>query len=471
MADRGEALMARNKVRIIQGAAAALVVALALLSGIAYALLTVNVNKTTFVPGDTLVITGKADPNAVIVIAIKNPNGDAVAGDQITADANGNFQYAMKFPSQPNDYFPAGTYTIVVKNANTGEVQQITVQLQQAGAITGTVVDEKGNPVSGAQVEAYNVETGAVFKTTTNDAGEFTLYVNPGTYMVKISKAGYFSKEIDNVAVEIGKTVNLGKIEIVSISYKIGQLEKQVSSLAQQLAQITSTLANLNTSVSNLDQTVSGLKDSLGQVQTKVSSLEQQLGQKADKADLEALSKKIDEISKTIDQLKNALSAKADKQQLDALQQQLANIKQQLDTLQNQVSSQIAAIQDALNKKADMDAVEALKKQLENSQQQLSKLQEQLNNLANEVNDLKTRVANLEQVTKTIDALRNTVKQLQDSLNQFNQKADQLQKQIQDAADKASSASSMAMAGLVTGVIGIIIAVGAVIMMYRKIAA
>src|SRR5215467_12834149 len=56
------------------------------------------------------------------------------------------------------------------------------------GSISGTVVDPQGAVVSGASVQAKNVETGAVFSTTSDNSGLFRLNLLPaGTYNVGIS--------------------------------------------------------------------------------------------------------------------------------------------------------------------------------------------------------------------------------------------------------------------------------------------
>src|SRR5579864_708642 len=56
------------------------------------------------------------------------------------------------------------------------------------GSISGSVVDPQGAVVSGAQVQAKNVETGVVFTTTSDSSGLFRLNLLPvGTYDVSMS--------------------------------------------------------------------------------------------------------------------------------------------------------------------------------------------------------------------------------------------------------------------------------------------
>ena len=68
------------------------------------------------------------------------------------------------------------------------------------GAISGTVRDQNGAVVPGAQVKVTNPQTNVTRETTTNDEGFYRVgAVEPGTYTVLVEKDG-FSK-IENRAV------------------------------------------------------------------------------------------------------------------------------------------------------------------------------------------------------------------------------------------------------------------------------
>lgn len=58
--------------------------------------------------------------------------------------------------------------------------------------ITGTVTDETGKPVAGANVEAYSIESQVTKKTVTNDKGRYTIFFNDGTgqYRVTVRQIG-----------------------------------------------------------------------------------------------------------------------------------------------------------------------------------------------------------------------------------------------------------------------------------------
>src|SRR5690348_7016371 len=73
------------------------------------------------------------------------------------------------------------------------------------GAISGTVRDQNGAVVPGAQVKVTNPQTNVTRETTTNDEGFYRVgAVEPGTYTVLVEKEG-FSK-IENRAVAVQQT-------------------------------------------------------------------------------------------------------------------------------------------------------------------------------------------------------------------------------------------------------------------------
>ncbi len=83
-------------------------------------------------------------------------------------------------------------------------------------SVTGTVSDPTGAAVPGATVQAVNTATGATLSTTTNDKGIYTIPALPaGGYRVTVSKAGFKTETVENVALVVGVpgTVNV-KLEI-----------------------------------------------------------------------------------------------------------------------------------------------------------------------------------------------------------------------------------------------------------------
>jgi len=159
--------------------------------------LTITLNKTTFVPGETIEVRGTTSPNADVTVGIINPDGELVDLKIVTADGNGNFIVTFKIPSTipTGKWTKFGVYTVKAKSG--AYEATATFELSTTAWITGTVVDEAGNPVAGATVTI--VETGA--STTTDSSGKFIIYVDPGTWTLRVSKAGYKEAEITVTAV------------------------------------------------------------------------------------------------------------------------------------------------------------------------------------------------------------------------------------------------------------------------------
>src|SRR5437764_10869977 len=83
------------------------------------------------------------------------------------------------------------------------------------GSISGTVTDPQGAVVSGAQVKAKSLETGAVFTTTSDSSGTFRLNLLPvGTYNIEITSQGFKTAAQNGVAVAAGSDRGLGSVHL-----------------------------------------------------------------------------------------------------------------------------------------------------------------------------------------------------------------------------------------------------------------
>src|SRR5437660_1510955 len=83
------------------------------------------------------------------------------------------------------------------------------------GSMSGTVTDPQGAVVSGAQVKAKSLETGAVFTTTSDSSGTFRLNLLPvGTYNVEITAQGFKTTAQNGVAVAAGSDRGLGSVHM-----------------------------------------------------------------------------------------------------------------------------------------------------------------------------------------------------------------------------------------------------------------
>ena len=99
----------------------------------------------------------------------------------------------------------------------------IAVAQQSSGTISGTVSDQAGGVVPGAQVEVRNVGTNAVFATSSNESG---LYVAPGMavgeYEIAVESAGF------RRTVRSGVTLQVGQNAEVNVMLEIGQVTEVV---------------------------------------------------------------------------------------------------------------------------------------------------------------------------------------------------------------------------------------------------
>src|SRR5215472_14400680 len=87
------------------------------------------------------------------------------------------------------------------------------------GAITGTVLDQKGGAIAGATVVVTNLATGQKEREVTSTVGgTFNIpSLTPGDYSLEISAAGFSRSVIENVVVRVTETAS------VTATLSIGQ--------------------------------------------------------------------------------------------------------------------------------------------------------------------------------------------------------------------------------------------------------
>ena len=92
------------------------------------------------------------------------------------------------------------------------------------GVIQGTVLDEQGSVVPGANVEVKSPDTNFSKSLTTDADGRFVfLQLQPGRYVLTVSKQGFATVIQENLELTVGQTINL------SLSAKVSRLEEKIT--------------------------------------------------------------------------------------------------------------------------------------------------------------------------------------------------------------------------------------------------
>src|ERR1051326_2117181 len=84
----------------------------------------------------------------------------------------------------------------------------VVAMAQCSATLTGTVTDQTGAVVAGANVTATNIATNVGTTTQTTDSGLYRFPTLPGgAYNVAINATGFKSAQVENVILTVGQTV------------------------------------------------------------------------------------------------------------------------------------------------------------------------------------------------------------------------------------------------------------------------
>lgn len=93
-----------------------------------------------------------------------------------------------------------------------------------SGTIQGTVVDEKGASLPGANIEIRNIDTNYSRAATTDDEGRFVAMLLPsGKYTLTVTKPGFATLVVENANLTVGQAMNL------PLSMKVSGVEERVT--------------------------------------------------------------------------------------------------------------------------------------------------------------------------------------------------------------------------------------------------
>jgi len=113
------------------------------------------------------------------------------------------------------------------------------------GSISGTVVDQQGAVVTGAQVKATGVDTGSVQTTTTDSAGSFRFNLIPsGNYKIEVSAANFKTSVQTDILVAAGRDSGLGSIKLtVGETSSTIEVTAETPLIESTQAQVTNTFS------------------------------------------------------------------------------------------------------------------------------------------------------------------------------------------------------------------------------------
>src|SRR5437899_1578957 len=114
------------------------------------------------------------------------------------------------------------------------------------GSIVGTITDQQGAAVAGANIVVTSVEKGNSTQTTTNESGGFTvLHLIPDNYKVHVEAQGFKAYEVVSVLVQVDQTARV-------------DAQLQVGAMTQRV-EVTGELPQLQTEKSDVSTTFQSL--------------------------------------------------------------------------------------------------------------------------------------------------------------------------------------------------------------------
>src|SRR5262245_30795237 len=104
----------------------------------------------------------------------------------------------------------------------------VAAQTGTSGQIVGTVKDSTGGVLAKAELVLTDVKTGTTFKTTSSDDGGFVFpNLQPGTYTMKATAAGFQPLTLQTIVVQTSRSTD------VAVTFKLSGVMEQVDVVAR----------------------------------------------------------------------------------------------------------------------------------------------------------------------------------------------------------------------------------------------
>jgi len=411
--------------------------------------LTVSTDKTTYLPGETVIVSGQAPLGQTVMVTIINPDGKEVDVKTATAGTDGTYRTTFKLPSTlPYGDWKPGTYTV---RAYLGTVTaEAKFQLIGGGVVKGRVIDETGAPLPDATVAV--VETG-VYAATGSD-GRFSIVTGSGQFTLAVSKSGYASKTV-SVTVGTGEVKDVGDVVLVSYIYllntTISELSEKIRVLEERLASINASINTIAASISNLDLTaisnsLVAMNSSLKELSSKIDGLSSSINTVANSmstvtSNLNKLDSKIDGVVSSV----NTVSSK-----LDNVVSTLNTVASSISTVSSKIDS-VASSVSAVGNKIDSAA---------------STLSSKIDGLSSSISTVANKV---DSVSGKVDSLSNAMSTVASKVDSLSSKIDGLSSSVDATSSAASNAFYIGLVAVIFALLATVFALLAYLTVKRSI--
>lgn len=455
--------------------------------------------------------------SATLVVNVYNPQGKLIYTNTFTTNSTGGFTGTLFTFTYPK--FPAGQYTITVIVESTSQVSQTYTGsiyvVFKPGTVTFdiTVKSNTGVPLSGATVTITNVTSHQVIATlSTNSSGMVTYTVTwiPGesVFNISASLSGYESNYTVINATEPGTypvTLVLTKIALQVMMYAVysssvntgfeefsptlfGASTVQGSSMTVQVQVLfatmpVSTATVLGTlQIAGTTQTITGTYTGANGIYNltftvpTVSAIYPVTGELAITASYSGQSETIYlYITAYPNYTAEIVQLSAEIQALNNLIKSLNSSLTQLSTEVTSLSSAVTTLQSELTTINSTlvkvnSTVATLSSEVSSLSSEVSSLTSEVNSLSSNVSTLRSDIATINSEISTLNSEVSTLSsELASNVSAINSKISGLNSTVATLKSDISSLSTVVYGAIAVGIIGLVLAVVALVMVMRKI--